>query len=164
MIQTSLFLNKPFRRRIQVGVKRDTTARSVEYLRKGGYYAEAIEHRGLIFERSDNNERDERKFKSTYLIDPFGFADILAIAKTGNKILLVQSCSRGEIKRHMEKYQLWPRIKKVILAAIAIPNCEVWIHGWECAWRKTEKNGFLIKRWDVLEKRVTAEDFIEEKF
>lgn len=89
------------------------TQRSLKLLRDDGWKPEVVEHFNSFTKR--------RK-------DLFGFADILAL-KEGERPLLVQTTSGGEVARRIAK------IRDAELYPLAAQSHDIVVHGW----RKVKK-------------------------
>lgn len=162
MTQTMLFRNDRYRVRVHSGITRDTTYRSLMYLRKNGYCADICERTKIHFAPPDERNGKPR-YTGCHREDLFDFMDLLAY-RAGGEVIAIQACMRDEVMKHVRKYRGWPAVKKAILAWLDAKGRLFVIHSWECVEVKCKTRPGVKRSWEPTEIRVTAEDLEEERF
>lgn len=148
---------KKRRTRARKGVKTESERRSIEFLRKAGWHAEICSQNKAHF-RPPEVKGARPIYMGQHTNDLFGAFDILAFRADSAEVLAVQSCRRGEIKAHIDKYREDPEVAKAIRDWLAQPGRAFVIHGWEAADRPTKDGKGTVRRWEVKEVRVVLAD------
>ena len=157
MSQKALFTKRPLRRRVRKGVSHDTTRRSLEWLKKNGYNAATVER--MRFHPSGASVEGRPTFFLLGRTDLLGFCDVLAYRGDHSEVLAVQACRRDEIQAHLRRYRADDETLAAIRAWIAQPGRVLMIHAWECVERRCSTKAGTKRRWELLERRVTVDDF-----
>jgi hypothetical protein len=135
----------------------DTTRRSAGWLKARGYLAAVAEKYDMI----PHAMAGKKVYLCGRRVDLFGFCDVLAI-REGHPILAVQACQKGEEAQHIRRYREWPRVADSIRTWLAL-GCKLVIHAWYAV-EVRGKSGKAKVEWRLIERSVTAEDLVEEKF